>query len=332
MDTLIISVSTFLWFQWFWSQTQHVPLCWGHNAVLRHLCKQTVYFIYLFPAEYDIFQLRHSCDPEPELLRLTWRSWLWWPSCWWRFVGCCRGYSARWTGSSSSHLPEPRHPPSNSCFSLNHKEWVYSLRRESHWFHCRAADSTGAAPETKAMIKSTATRLILVSPESSSLFSSSSRKRESIRKRSSVPNRDCSAISWTTNKEASEEGDSSQQRAALMNLYTMVFGVRRDLLTFCPARPSNWGLMSNLLPSSSWPSSSSSLPVNNWGADDFTWTPPHTQSSCIWQHNRLNTKPWREITSWTLHSPFFLLGLSHYHHLRSRPLIGCPQTASSSMS
>lgn len=57
MRTLIISVYTFLWFQWFWSQTQHVPLCWGHNAVLRHLCKQTVYFIYLFPAEYEIIQL-----------------------------------------------------------------------------------------------------------------------------------------------------------------------------------------------------------------------------------------------------------------------------------
>lgn len=51
-------------------------------------------------------------------------------------------------------------------------------------------------------------------------------------------------------------------------------------LTFCPARPSNWGLMSNMPPpSSSSPSSSLSLPPNSWGPDGFrrTWTHKHTQ-------------------------------------------------------
>lgn len=119
-------VRTFLWFQWFWSRTQRVPLCWGRNAALRRLCKQTFYFLNSFPAEYQIFQLRRDCGPDSEhadeCVWLTWRSWPWWPSCCCRFVGCCRGRSAGWTGSSSSRLPDPRLPPSRSSFSLNHKE------------------------------------------------------------------------------------------------------------------------------------------------------------------------------------------------------------------
>lgn len=115
------------WFHPFWSQTQHVPLCWGRNAAPTHLCKHTnLIYLYLFPIEYQMFQCRSCPDSVSvcELVWLTWRSWLFRPSCCCccRFVGCRRGRSAGWTGSSSSPRPEPPLPQSRCSFSLNHKK------------------------------------------------------------------------------------------------------------------------------------------------------------------------------------------------------------------